>query len=1051
MVKLMEKKKRKFGFSLTETMILITILAIAVAASTPIITRKIVNITDAGSTLSGGAHGRYEIYTKEIITFGPDSYEKTTDPDFSSSSGSSGGGASGSVVVLRRLPDSEYIEVVRAKGHKASAGVTNDIPDLNANGKYKETMYEQINDAKVHRKPNGEIEYVEFKDRFNINKRYPVGGDIIVENADVIYVKGCLDKNSTPKNFTKKGSATCLGTKVVLPNNENRIIEGHLTDYYNKHPQTDNKLWHLGALGDKAGNNEGEVTEIPWESVVSGDKTIIDRPIPPTRNPETGEDEYIGTFDPGQNAKNLVVHAVGGGGAGGGISDIGKAITPKNASANELNEMKITLANRFKEIARSKGINSFNSKSVDQIVKVVKESNLYKKSYENLFNINGNSSETDGYYIILNKYDGTITIRVDVRNGLIFPNELLDYTKVLGSPTQQAVIYDMPVWGNFDTIYNRGFRAGAVGCGGAGGAGSSYTVNHSTYDFDCKRNHFCPTAVISSCVNNVSCVIQRAGCYAAKLDYSRIEKEFGITGFAVPITIKNADNLLAASVIDTGGGRGSGSSKPSYKPSKPSEPSCTWHSEKRENRCIARYCDIESNCDQVQYTRKGNTTYTSSCPNAAANCSTKEGTFMSATCINSYPGAAGGAKPPCAIACKRVAGPIDVSVSCTGSDVGASGPSQSITGVAGVVSLSYGQRGKICNLVAGDKVAKSLGGAGGSPCLQTQVDVDNFTTSQNSALMKVAGLQQAYTDGKVMYVGSDADFAIKVFGSDDSALLSQATTKNTVIPNWLCESLCSSRSCGVKGDDGVAFNNCDDTTGINTNGQGRYNHIYAWTMPYSVNRLTYGEAGEAGEYKSTKISQVVAALKIKLGKGGVWTNEDWKTGKQGPDGTDTVVSMGTKTVLVAKGGKGGKQNQYTNRYDLCYAKAGVCKLGDKSTNCCESEKGTRSTKDILITAGKMSAFENIKALVGNSLIIGTGLGRGGDGAGTRAGVEENYDKRYFLNASGYGVNYPTSSVFQPPENEFASGSANANDYINKALTPSEMNFKGGDGAVIITW
>ena len=1005
----MEKKKRKFGFSLTETMILITILAIAVAASTPIITRKIVNISDAGSTLSGGAHGRYEIYTKEIITFGPDSYEKTTDPDFSSSSGSSGGGASGSVVVLRRLPDSEYIEVVRAKGHKASAGVTNDIPDLNANGKYKETMYEQINDAKVHRKPNGEIEYVEFKDRFNNNKRYPVGGDIIVENADVIYVKGCLDESSTPKNFTKKGSATCLGVKVVLPNNENRIIEGHLTDYYNKHPQTDNKLWHLGALGDKAGNNEGEVTEIPWESVISGDKTIIDRPIPPTRNPETGEDEYIGTFDPGQNAKNLVVHAVGGGGAGGGISDTGKAISPKNASANELNEMKITLANRFKEIARSKGINSFNSKSVDQIVKVVNESNLYKKNYEHLFNINGDSSDTSGYYIILNKYDGTITIRVDVRNGLIFPNELLDYTKVIGSTTQQAVIYDMPVWGNFDTIYNRGFRAGAVVCGCAGGKGADYTWIEQE-DYNCKRQKYCPNGPSSS---------SESGSITCGGDCAQANKQGICIKYNPTYTVKPTNRLC-----------------------------------------------IYSKCDGTHYIRYETVKTTSGGCGGAPGCPSNPGVFLGAQYSHRYLGGAGGSAPPCATACTRVNGPVDVLTNCDGSCPGASGANKTFNGgVSGVADgLMSGQMGRTCIPRAGGKGAVSLGGGGGSACVQNRIDFNNAHADSQRAV--VAALVNATGGANIVGVNGPDGYHIAAIGGTNQGTgevgadvskgglseifeLSQTATENIISTIWLCQAL-PSMACGANGSAGTAADNCDDKTGIGPI-EGRYNHIYAWTMPYSVNRLTYGEAGEAGEYKSTKISQVVAALKIKLGKGGVWANNDWKTGKQGPDGTDTVVSMGDKTVLVAKGGKGGKQNQYTNRYDLCYAKAGVCTLGDKSTNCCESEKGTRSTKDILITAGKMSAFENIKALVGNSLIIGTGLGRGGDGAGTRAGVEENYDKRYFLNASGYNVPYPTSSIFQPPQNQFATGSANANDYINKALTPSEMNFKGGDGAVIITW
>ncbi|MBQ4646625.1 MAG: prepilin-type N-terminal cleavage/methylation domain-containing protein, partial [Candidatus Gastranaerophilales bacterium] len=120
--------KNKKGFSLTEALILLVILAIAIAASTPMITRKIINTTEAGTTLSGGTHGRYEIFTKEIVTFDGKSYEKTTDPDPDSPGSLSAG--SGGIVVFRRLLDDEYIQVVRDKGHKATAGVTNDIPDL---------------------------------------------------------------------------------------------------------------------------------------------------------------------------------------------------------------------------------------------------------------------------------------------------------------------------------------------------------------------------------------------------------------------------------------------------------------------------------------------------------------------------------------------------------------------------------------------------------------------------------------------------------------------------------------------------------------------------------------------------------------------------------------------------------------------------------------------------------------------------------------------------------------------------------------------------------
>ena len=80
----------KKAFSIAETVILLTILAIGVAASTPIITRKIANITESGSTVGGGTHGRYEIFTKEIVKFGSDYYEKVI------------GGNSSNITVLER-------------------------------------------------------------------------------------------------------------------------------------------------------------------------------------------------------------------------------------------------------------------------------------------------------------------------------------------------------------------------------------------------------------------------------------------------------------------------------------------------------------------------------------------------------------------------------------------------------------------------------------------------------------------------------------------------------------------------------------------------------------------------------------------------------------------------------------------------------------------------------------------------------------------------------------------------------------------------------------
>ena len=83
----MVKKSKKRAFSLVDAIIILTVVAVAVVASTPILSRKVVNNSDAGSTLTGGTHGRYELFYKEVVQFdGGDWYEKAI-PENTASSG----------------------------------------------------------------------------------------------------------------------------------------------------------------------------------------------------------------------------------------------------------------------------------------------------------------------------------------------------------------------------------------------------------------------------------------------------------------------------------------------------------------------------------------------------------------------------------------------------------------------------------------------------------------------------------------------------------------------------------------------------------------------------------------------------------------------------------------------------------------------------------------------------------------------------------------------------------------------------------------------------
>lgn len=982
---------KKFkAFSLTEAMIIIVILAIAIAATTPIISRKIVNITEAGSTIGGGTHGRYEIFSKEIIDFGGEdgAYEKTTDP--------SGGGDS-SVIVFRRLDDPEY------------KTITGSNPELN--GAKKSTLYEQINDAEIFRDPNGVINYVKFQDpNDGIEKKFPVGGKIIIESSDVIYVKGCLDKTSTPKNFSQKGSGTCIGSKVTLPNKDNRIIEGNLVDKYpKKHPISKNDLWHLPIDAP-----DGEVTDIPWERLISGDTPIIDRPISP--DPDTGE--YIGTFTPTDDIQNITLHGVGGGGAGGGVanSDIGKAVSPKTGTSQDLAVMKKELAKRFNEVT---GANI----PADTLVKEVNIKDLYKKKYENISQFTNNERT----YILLNKYDGTITVKVDVRIGKyrVFPHQLLDYTKVLGTQTQDSVIYDMPVWGTFADIYNRGFYAGVVGQGCAGGAGMTYHVNHSSIDFNCKRQHFCPGLISSGCVAKIRCPHSETTCAA-----------FNKKGECT-------------------------SSSTRY-----------WYTEE----CSERKCTYR--CDGTQYTLNPLEYSISGGCGGIRGCERKRGDFNAVTCINTYPGGAGGAAPPSAVACKRISTPIQLKSDCYGPCPGESGGEKTFTGNNFTATPLYtGTAGRSCALVAGDIIASSNGGGGGKPHAQAAI----------------GGTEEYPAE----YLGDAADwryalinnpYGEAIFGKDYLASYKHYTQKNIITPAFLCDSLCGTGARGANGAAGQANSNCESTLGINTSSNGLYNYIYTWTTPYSINRLVYGEAGNVGEYKTVNISKLnkSESFKITLGIGGKWENvKTADLNKNGPDGTDTVVNVAngatSKEVLRAKGGKGGQHSRLTNRYDLCYANKGTCakrnsndviikdeKGNDVAVSCCDDEYSSRSTIDINATIGKASLFENIKALVGKSRIIGIGLGRSGEGAGSRAGSETVGGQRAFINASGSGINYENSasatnaSIFLKDgsnPNNLSSlrgtpaviNNAKSTDYANIKAIPSELNFKGGDGAVIILW
>ncbi len=1153
----MKKQKRKFGFSIVEALILITVLAIAVAATTPIITRKLINNSDIGAALGGGSHGRYEIYTKEVLTFGPNRTPQDLDgskniTDFKKEKNPS---VAQNTIIVYEKKDKNFYKKMTGKNPVESTGKTSTLyeeikgvtavvnedgtitqakknvngkvetyvagskyifedgtykytsntgtpldtsknriiegnltskfnknnPDTNntlweltvkdendagggvvgyekvtdpsikgdliiyekkddtqykvltgsnpsVSGEYKSTLYEEITDVKPIKDKDGTITAAKIK----VNGKETVVKDdskYIFENPQVTYVKGIVKVVNGITTFIPDEDGK------TIDRNKNRVIEGNLTDKYNKNnPQTNNPLWHIQASSN---NFDGDVTTIPWEKVISGSKEIVNRPIHPNSN-----GDYVGEFTPPATAVNTVLHAVGGGGAGGGpsASTLDAYVNPKIASTSEINIMKKQLAKRFREVAKKKGLDNLAALSDNDIVQVVSIANLdtANRPSDLLY---------DNKYILLNTYNGTITVKFDVTTGMILPHELLDYTKILGAQTQIAEIHDMPKWFDWQNVTDGKFKAGAVACGGAGGRAGTFTWNindKSDEDINCMRDEY--GRYTNTCTKRTSCRYRTGqNCY----EYT-CNKEKCVRGSCRDV------KSTCEKCVDT----------------------YDW----AYNVCVENI----GTCANTQYYTCNTYELTSSCPNEPGTCDDSKRERNSTKYSHIYKGGNGGAAPPCVWLSSIVTKPIEVKNYCvgvyssySGNDVTKENMMNEPVDITGI----NGKNGKTCAAVVDGVVSLSQGGMGGIACVQSQ-----FENSVNGNLSDQETDTAQFNDKLLGALGGA--FGLPVYKDTNSTI----TMKYQLDQGFLCETVPNNIAyCGKDGKNGVArpgslkSNMCSFSSGASekcmSGGQGRpnpsasnsygiggstgrYNYFYTWTIPYGTNYLGYGEAGSAGEYASTKLSKIEGSLFIKLGKGGEWTNSDWKNGKKGPNGTDTVVKMGTnnvtaKKVLVAKGGQGGRGNLKTNNYDLCYANDRNKACSDNANvQCCSGI--AKTSREVSATNVRHSLFETIKSFVGNSKIIGIGLGRGAQGAGTTSGEFEVYGSRLGINASADSsfnnkiaerIVYKRSSAAATTgskENTSVS-SVDASKYKNKYLKPANVNFKGGDGAVIITW
>ena len=256
-------KQSKPAFSLVEAIILMTIAAIAIAAITPMITRKIANVTDAGVSIGGATHGRYEIFHKEVFKINgipnPGTYEK-----IKASSNAKG------IIVYERKTDEEY---------KTLTGTT--LPTISLEG-YKSAIYEEIKDAIPVFNDKNEI--ISAKKGSTI---YNNGGRYIFEDANIQY----REVDST--------SYKTLGSNNLLDKNTFRIIEGRLTKYFKNNASTGNRLYKIDSTDNLA--YEIPVVQIPWERTYSGEKLTVDKPA--TIDPTTGKP--VGEFRGNGKIKNF--------------------------------------------------------------------------------------------------------------------------------------------------------------------------------------------------------------------------------------------------------------------------------------------------------------------------------------------------------------------------------------------------------------------------------------------------------------------------------------------------------------------------------------------------------------------------------------------------------------------------------------------------------------------------------------------------------------------------------------------------------------------------
>ncbi len=468
--------KNKKAFSLIDALIILVGIAVIIVLSTPVITKKSVNIADIGASLSGSTRGRVEVFYKEIIKIdGTNSgwYEKISDPT----------GDVKTITIYERKEDRDHIALV--------PGTTSSTLEIKNNK--KPILYEEYSEAiPVATDASGVISSFKFTNTPDV---IAIGGKYIAELKGTKYYKTDSNgKTQTPL--------------VELPRGQYRIIEGNVASYAGKHGS--NNLWLVDLVTTET---DGEYTisedtstniitvkkgtsaklkSIPWYRSYSGDKLDKDEKL--------NSNETKITFP--QDIKKVQFYGVGGGGRGAVVSidEARKGTLFLNDTSHpeytdNIAKIRFDLAKRFEELYFEKKNSVTDTAHKDQIKslvcggkaenssvggcfdpnRIVCLNNGTKTDFEQPIKIDGTDIFTEkGCWISINKGDGSISAKFDARTGLVFPHELLKYTKVVGSQTQSAQLYDMPEWFNWKTL-NEKYCIAASACGTEGKDAPTFT------------------------------------------------------------------------------------------------------------------------------------------------------------------------------------------------------------------------------------------------------------------------------------------------------------------------------------------------------------------------------------------------------------------------------------------------------------------------------------------------------------------------------------------------------------------------------------------------